>query len=71
MTGDIPTLAVIGTADSRYDPTKIVDTATLKWQVYDDLNHSLEYDGDWSRSLAILGDIMAVCDGFIDKHTQQ
>jgi esterase/lipase len=65
MAGDIPALAIIGTADSRYNPADIQNTPTLQWRVYDDLDHSLEKPGDWQASLAVLPDIIAACADFL------
>ena len=65
MAGTIPALAIIGTADYFYQPDTIQDTATLKWRVYDGLDHSLEIKNDWRGSLAILPDIIAACADFL------
>lgn len=66
--GGIRTLAVIGTADPLYSPALIDAFAgepLLRWQVYENLNHALEADGDWRASLARLAEIMAVCEQFL------
>lgn len=65
MIGDTRALGIIGTADPAYDPDAIKSTATATWQVYDGLNHSLEYSGDWAKSIAILPDILNHCEAFI------
>ena len=65
MAGTIPALAIIGTADSLYQPDAIHDTPTLKWRVFDGLNHSLESPDDWRASLAVLPDIIAACAEFL------
>jgi hypothetical protein len=65
--GTIPTLAVIGTADTFYTPELVKDEAHLTWRVYDDLNHGLEKKGDWRASLAILPDIIAACETFLKR----
>jgi hypothetical protein len=64
-TGDIPSLALIGTADPMYQPNDVQDSATLKWHVYDGLNHSLEVPNDYAASLAILPEIIATCASFL------
>jgi len=69
MVGDIPALGIIGTADSVYEPDMIKQTDTRTWKVYDDLNHSLEYKGDWARSVEILRDVLAQCEQFIQSGT--
>lgn len=63
--GDVRALGIIGTADPAYDPDVIETTATRTWRVYDNLNHSLEYNGDWAKSFAILHDILHHCEAFI------
>jgi predicted alpha/beta-hydrolase family hydrolase len=65
MTGDIRTLAVIGTADAAYDAAKTADTDTLTWHVLDGLNHSLEKEGDWRESLLSLTKVTGLCDKFL------
>jgi hypothetical protein len=65
MTGDLPTLAIIGTVDAAYSPELVQDEPHLTWHVYDGLNHSLEYKGDWRASLALLPEIIAACEAFL------
>ncbi len=65
MAGAIPALAIIGTADYFYQPDSIQDTETLKWRVFDGLDHSLEIKNDWRGSLAILPDIITACAVFL------
>ena len=65
MIGDVRALGIIGTADSIYEPEMIKTTATQTWKVYDDLNHSLEYQSDWAKSVQILPDILQHCEAFI------
>jgi len=67
MVGTTRTLALIGTADERYQPDLAPDTAHLTWRVFDELNHSLEKPGDWRASLSALGEIIAACAAFLDQ----
>lgn len=62
---DIPALAIIGTADPAYNPDMVTQSATESWQVYEGLNHGLEYAGDWQKSLTILPEILSLCAKFI------
>jgi pimeloyl-ACP methyl ester carboxylesterase len=62
---NIATLAVIGTADPRYDEGLAVDTDNLRWKVYEDLDHSLEISGDILASITIMRDIMETCQAFL------
>lgn len=63
----IPTLFVIGTADMAFIAGQAeADTRpNVTWKVYDDLNHSLEYDDSWSRSADVLQDIIRECEAFL------
>lgn len=63
--GDTPAVAIIGTADQAYVPEKVIDTPTATWRVYEDLNHGLQYAGDWVGSLRVLGEILAGCEDFL------
>lgn len=66
--GDIRTLAVIGTADSLYSPEIVEafrESATVRWRVFEGLNHSLEYEGNWEKSLDSLHEIMTACAEFL------
>lgn len=65
MIGDVRALGIIGTADPAYEPDMIQTSATRSWQVYDDLNHSLEYKAEWAKSVKILPDILHHCEAFI------
>lgn len=65
MTGTIPTLAIIGTADGAYNPAVVADSETLFWRVYEDLDHSLMIPGDVQASLKILPDIVQSCEDFL------
>jgi acetyl esterase/lipase len=65
MAGTIPALAIIGTADYFYQPDAIRDTPTLKWRVFEGLDHSLENKNDWHASLAVLPDIITACAEFL------
>ena len=65
---DMPTLAVIGTADSAYNADIIkadVRRDNVTWWVFDDLNHSLEHKSDWKASMAVMAEIMAICADFL------
>jgi acetyl esterase/lipase len=65
---DMPTLAVIGTADSSYNADIIqadVRRDNVTWWVFDDLNHSLEHKNDWKASMAVMTEIMVVCEDFL------
>jgi len=65
--GAIPTLAIIGTADAAYTPELVKDEPHLTWRVLEGLNHSLELKGDWRASLAVLPEIIAACEAFLDQ----
>lgn len=67
--GDIPTLAIIGTADPTYDAKAIEqdDRLTIRWRVYERLNHGLEIDGDWRASVDELNAIMTECEAFLRR----
>jgi len=65
MTGDLPTLAVIGTADSRYDPAMIVESDTLKWLVYEGMDHGLKIPGSVRATLHYLPEMLATCEEFL------
>ena len=65
---DMPTLAVIGTADSAYNADIIqadVRRDNVTWWVFDDLNHSLEHKDDCKASMAVLSEIMMICADFL------
>ena len=62
---DTPTLAIIGTEDSRYADDLAIDTDILRWKVYEGLNHSLEASTDVMASLKILPDIIQTCAEFL------
>ncbi len=66
MTGTIPALATIGTADGAYDPDITLDSETLRWLVVDDLNHALEKDGDWRASIHALETIIGAVVDFLE-----
>jgi surfactin synthase thioesterase subunit len=66
--GEIRTLAVIGTSDSLYSPEIVEafrESRTVHWRVFEGLNHALEYDNDWGRSLDALREVMAACAEFL------
>jgi acetyl esterase/lipase len=64
---NIPVLAVIGTADAAYAVDMIKDEGSLRWRVFEGLNHSLEVKGDWRASLAVLAEIIEACAGFLAR----
>jgi surfactin synthase thioesterase subunit len=64
----VRTLVVIGTADSRYSASEVAAFAnhpTITWKVIEGLDHSLEVEGDWNASLAVLPQIIALCADFL------
>ncbi len=65
MTGSLPALAIIGTADKAYKPAIVADTETLTWRVYEGLDHSLMVPGDMHTSLKILPDVVQSCEDFL------
>ncbi len=68
--GDLPALALIGTADALYSAELVAafdGHPTIAWKVYDGLNHSLEVPGDWRASLAALADIIQTCEQFLQQ----
>lgn len=62
---NIETLAVIGTADPRYEDGLAVNTKNLRWKVYEGLDHSLEVRGDMLASIDIMRDVMGECQQFL------
>lgn len=70
MPPSIPTLAIIGTADSFYDKAPISQTPEIEWLVLDDLDHSFLKSQDWRASVQAQYTILERCDQFIrDKHS--
>jgi acetyl esterase/lipase len=68
--GDHPTIAIIGTDDAAYDERKISADAArpyLRWHVFDDLNHALEFKTGWDASVAAMGNIIAACETFLKQ----
>lgn len=68
MVGDLPTLAIIGTADEAYNASLVAGDASksnLKWSIYEGLNHGLEYPDDWLKSAEVLPRIVAECEQFL------
>lgn len=68
LTGDLHTLAIIGTADPLYSPEDLAifkDHPTVQWLVLESLNHGLEAPGDWSASLHALEQITRACVTFL------
>lgn len=66
--GELNTLAIIGTADPLYTPELVNAFANekhLRWEVYAELNHSLEAHDDWRESLANLSQILDACEQFL------
>ena len=63
--GDIPTLAIIGTADPLYAAENIQESATLTWKVYERLGHGLVDEADWRYSVQVLQEIIAACETFL------
>lgn len=64
------TLAVIGTADPAYDAALVQADEPhpwIEWLVLDDLNHSLEVQGDWQQSLRFLDPILITCQEFLKR----
>ena len=67
-TGALPTLAIIGTNDSAYDPARVeADKArpNLRWLVLDGMDHGLEVAGDWAATLDGMKTILAACAEFL------
>lgn len=67
MTGNVPTLAVIGTADSRYDPAMIQHSDTLRWLVYEGMDHGLMIPGDVRATLRHLPEMLHECEEFLQN----
>ncbi|MCA9912567.1 MAG: hypothetical protein KC496_04445 [Anaerolineae bacterium] len=67
MTGSIPTLALIGTADNAYNPDNVQNSATLNWRVFEGLDHGLMVPGDVQASLKVLPDVVQACEDFLRK----
>ena len=63
--GDIPTVAISGTADPMFVAELATDTPHLKWMICEGLNHSLEHKNDWRGSLEVLPEIIAACETFL------
>jgi surfactin synthase thioesterase subunit len=66
--GNIPALAIIGTADALYSAEEVAaykNHPTIQWKVFEGLNHSLEVQHDWGASLAVLPEIIRTCEEFI------
>lgn len=64
----IRALAIIGTADPVYAMPECRDSrqrADMEWLVLEDLDHGLEVNGDWRRSIAALPQIIAACERFL------
>ncbi len=64
--GRLPTLAVMGTADSLYQPEAVKSSGSnVEWLVLDGLDHGLEAAGDWAASLDGLARITQACAEFL------
>ncbi len=66
----MPTLAIVGTADEAYNAADIAadqERPNIRWHIFDNLNHGLEYEEHWAESIRILGAIMALCEAFIKE----
>ncbi len=66
--GQLPALAVIGTADALYSSEEVAAYTghpSIRWHVFDGLNHSLEVPDDWQASLRVLPEIIGVCAAFL------
>lgn len=67
--GAVRTLAVIGTADPLYENPAIRKARDagggVLWQVFEGLDHSLEAQGDWDRSVAALPQVLSCCESFL------
>ena len=70
--GEIPTLAIIGTADAAYNADTVAadaDRPNITWRVFEGLNHGLEaadnIRDDWRTSVNALVDIIAACEDFL------
>lgn len=66
--GDIRTLAIIGTADSLYSAEVVAAfdrSPTVSWRVFEGLNHSLEHENNWEKSLDALRDVTSACAEFL------
>ena len=68
--GAIPTTAIIGTADPVYSADEVArfdGHPSVKWHVYEGLDHGLEYADDWQASAKILPEIIEVCTKFLGE----
>lgn len=68
--GTIRTLAIIGTVDAAYSAEEVArfeGHTSVTWHVYEGLDHSLEYHGDWQKSAQILPEIIHVCTNFLGE----
>lgn len=64
---EIPTLIVIGTNDGAFVEGQAENDkrANVRWKVYPDLNHALEYHDDWRNSVTVLSEIIGECEDFL------
>lgn len=68
--GDIHTLVIVGTADALYSAEEVAGFEhhpTIRWSVFEGLNHGLEVPDDWHGSLSVLPEIIGVCASFLAK----
>lgn len=67
VSGDIRTLAIIGTADPNYSPELTqTDRDNVTWRVFDRLNHGFIDDNDWRYSVDCLKAILETCAAFLE-----
>lgn len=68
--GQVPTLAIIGTADHYYYPgiaETTRDMPNVTWNVFEGLDHRLEAPQDWHKSLEMLLQIATTCAKFLER----
>ncbi len=64
--GDVPTLAIIGTADPYYSPDVGQNPPpNVTWRIFDNLDHGLIDASDWLYSLNMLETIIGTCEEFL------
>lgn len=67
---DVHTLVIAGDADPMYSKEEVAGFEhhpTVKWRVFERLNHSLEVPEDWHGSLSVLPEIIGVCANFLAR----
>ncbi len=68
--GTIPTAVIIGTADPAYAAEEVArfdGHPSVKWHIYEGLDHGLEYADDWQASAQKLSEIIQVCTKFLGE----